>query len=66
MEAVFLDDVFHDSSLMLELIKARSGEGVVEAWKELASSITNCPIAKRKIRCISLPGKEGLKSIFFA
>ncbi len=57
LEKVYLDDVFADSNYLMDMIKLRS-DNIVEAWKEMANNIMNCPIAKRKIRCLSLAGEN--------
>lgn len=58
LEKVYLDDIFSDSSNLLDLIKqtSRSSDEIVEAWKSVARSIMCCRVAKRKLRCLSLPG----------
>ncbi len=57
LEKVFMDDLFADSNMVLDIIKMRTSDNVIEAWKDLAANIVNCPIAKRKLRCLSLPGE---------
>ena len=56
LEKVHLDDIFTDNNFMVDIIKSRS-DNIIEAWKEIANAIMICPIAKRKLKCLSLPGK---------
>ncbi len=59
LEKVHMDDLFTDTNIMLDIIKMRS-DNIVDAWKDLANNVVNCPIAKRKLRCLSLPGNKKL------
>ena len=56
LEKVFLDDTFHHLKIS-DMFKSRSGGAdITEAWKELAFRIMSCSPAKRRLRCLSLPG----------
>jgi hypothetical protein len=56
LEKLCLDDVFSDNMFAEMLTKSRSSDNLIDAWKDVAKKITQCPISERKLRCLSLPG----------
>ncbi|TRY73782.1 hypothetical protein TCAL_16897 [Tigriopus californicus] len=54
LEKLCLDDIFNDRNF-LDIIKTQS-DNIIESWKELAFKITQCPLSRRSIRSLSLPG----------
>ncbi len=49
LEKIYLDDVFNDN-MFSEMLKSRSSNDLIDAWKCVTKSIMNCPIADRKLR----------------
>ena len=54
LEKVYMDDLFNDS-MILDLIKNRSADEILEAWKKLASEILS-EAHNRRLKLLSLQG----------
>merc|ERR1719412_1897779 len=64
LEKVYLDDIFTDTNYLSRIKQttlqskwgSSNNDDLLEAWKTVARSIMCCRVAKRKLRCLSLPG----------